>query len=128
MAAKKILVVDDEKMLTDMIKLNLDSSGDYEVLTLNSAKDILRQVHTFEPDVILLDLIMPDIGGIEVCEMLNKDPIGQKIPVIVLTAIEKDTDKLRAYKMGVVDYIVKPIDVDSIIRAIEKALSARKSD
>ena len=66
---------------------------------------------------------MPSIGGIEACEMLNKDSLAEKIPIIVVSALEKETDKLKAYKLGVVDYIVKPVEIDKLVAKIEEALS-----
>ena len=122
MDKKKIMIVDDEEDFLSMTKLVLESIGEYEVLTLPTTKDIVAHVHTFCPHVILLDLLMPGIGGLEVCEMLNKDPKGKCIPIIILSALSKDTDKLKAYKLGVVNYLTKPIGKDDLIAKIEKAL------
>lgn len=126
MEKKKILVVDDEENITVMIKNRLEYSGDYEVKTLSDARDIIRQVHSFRPDVILLDLLMPDIGGLEVCRMLNDDPLGCVTPVIVVSALSKDVDKLKAYRLGIVDYLVKPFDSKVLMIAVEKALRAKQ--
>ena len=71
---RKVLVVDDEADFLRLVKLNLEETGNYEVLTLLSAKDIVSQAKVFKPDIILLDIIMPGIKGIEACEMLNNDP------------------------------------------------------
>ena len=122
MEKKKIIVVDDEEDFFKMLKLNLEQTGQYDVLTLSSAKNIISQVNDFKPDVILLDLLMPEIGGIEACQMLNKDPVGSRVPIIALSALDKDVDKLKAYKVGVVDYLIKPASTDTIIKAIVKAL------
>lgn len=123
MRKRKIMVVDDEKDFLKITKLNLEGTNRYEVMTLSSAKDIISQVNSFKPDVILLDLLMPALGGIEVCEMLNNDPFGKNIPVIIVSALEKTVDKLKAHKVGVVDYLVKPIEADELISKIEKVLS-----
>jgi CheY-like chemotaxis protein len=122
MEKRRVMIVDDEEDFTKIIKLNLEDTGRYEVLALPNAKDILSWVHSFKPAVILLDILMPAIGGIEVCEILNNDSIGKNIPIIVLSALDKDTDKLKAYKVGVVDYLVKPIEINELITKIEKAL------
>jgi CheY-like chemotaxis protein len=119
---KKILVVDDEESFLKLVKLNLTNTGKYEVLTLSGAKDIVAQVNAFKPDIILLDIIMPGVRGIDACEMLNKDPVGARIPIIILSALDTDYDRLRAYKVGVVDYLAKPIDTADLIRRIDKAL------
>ena len=117
---KKVLVIDDEVDLLKIIKLNLEGTDSYEVSTLSSAKDIVSQVHIFKPDIILLDILMPGFDGIETCEMLNKDSVGEHIPIIILSALDKDTDKLKTFKVGVTDYLVKPIKKEDLISKIEK--------
>lgn len=119
---KKVMIVDDEKDFLMITKLNLEETGKFEVMTLSGAKDIIAQINSFRPDIILLDLLMPRIGGMEACELINKDPLGKSIPIIVLSALGKDSDKLAAYKKGIVDYLVKPIEKDELIAKIEKAL------
>lgn len=126
MKKKKVMVVDDEVDFLTMMKINLGEIGKYEVEVLAGAKDIVREVNRFKPDVILLDLLMPSIGGIEVCQMLNNDDLGRNTPIIILSALEKDKDKLMAYKSGVVDYLTKPIEIQVVIAAIEKALASRE--
>jgi CheY-like chemotaxis protein len=122
MGKSKVMVVDDEENFLKIIKLNLEGTGQYEVLTLSSAKNMLEELHRFKPDVILLDLLMPSIGGIEACEELNRDDLGSRTPVIVVSGIDKEQDKLKAYKRGVIDYLAKPIDLKTLIKVIEKAL------
>lgn len=124
---KKIMVVDDEEDFLKAIKITLEQVGKYEVMILATAKDIIEQVNKFKPDVILLDLLMPGIGGIDVCEMLNNDPIGATIPVIVLSALGKIADKAEAYRVGVVDYLVKPLDREILFNKIGKALEFKGS-
>ena len=127
MKKSRVMIVDDEEDFLKIVKLNLEASGKYEVLTLVSAKNIISEVHNFTPDIILLDLLMPMIGGIEVCEMLNKDSIGKDTPIIIVSALEKDQDKLKAYKEGIVDYLTKPIENSELIARIEKALAFKRS-
>ncbi len=122
MGKKKILAIDDEEDFLAMVKINLEDTGEYEVDTLNDPKRALDELHRFNPDVILLDMIMPSLGGIDVCEMLNNDPVGLKTPIIVLSALSKEKDKLKAYKVGVVGYLEKPVEKKDLINAIEKAL------
>jgi len=117
---KKVLVVDDETDFLKIVKINLEETNNYEVLTLSSANDIVSQVHLFKPDIILLDILMPGIKGIEACEMLNNDSLGERIPIIMLSALDKDVDKLKAFKSGVLDYLVKPIKTEDLISKIEK--------
>jgi len=122
MEKKRIMVVDDEADFLTITKLNLEETNKFEVMTLSSGKDIIANVHNFRPDVILLDMLMPGHGGIDVCEMLNNDPLASKIPVIVVSALSKYEDKRKAYKMGIVDYITKPAGKGELIAKIEKAL------
>lgn len=122
MTKKKILVIDDEINFTKIVKLNLENNGNFEVMVLPDAKDIMANLYKFKPDLILLDLLMPGIGGIEACDMLNADPLGQKIPIIILSALNKPADKVNAYKKGVVDYLLKTVDESDLIARIEKAL------
>ncbi len=121
MSKKRVLVVDDEEDFLKITKLNLEENN-YEVMTLLNSRDIIPCVHSFKPDVILLDMLMPAIGGVEVCEMLNDDPIGAKTPIIIVSALDKHEDKLKAYRVGVVYYLSKPVSKDDLIAKIEKAL------
>lgn len=122
MEKKKVMIVDDEEYFLKMLKLNLEQVGKYDVLTLLDAKDIVVKVNDFKPDVILLDLLMPEVGGIEACQMLNEDPVGSQTPIIAISALDKEEDKLKAYKVGVVDYLTKPVGINTIVKSIEKAL------
>ena len=117
---KKVLVIDDEADLLKIIKLNLEGTDSYEVSTLSSARDIVSQVHIFKPDIILLDILMPGFDGIETCEMLNNDPMGARIPIIILSALRGDADRLKTFKAGVLDYLVKPVKTEELISKIEK--------
>ena len=122
MPRKRIMVVDDEEQFLKLVKLNLEATGDYEVCILESAENIVAHVHRFKPEVICLDLLMPSMGGIEACEALNSDSDGCKIPIVIMSALDKEKDKLKAFKLGVVDYLTKPVDIKTMLAAIEKAL------
>ncbi len=126
MPKNKILVVDDEVDFTKLLKSNLEETGKYEVLALPNANDIVSQVHAFKPDIILLDIIMPGIKGIEVCEMLNNDIIGKTIPIIILSALDKDVDKYKAFRAGVVDYMSKPIGIERLIVKVDKHIQFKQ--
>ena len=118
----RVMVIDDEKDFLKVVKLNLEETGNYEVLALSTAKNLIAVVHSFEPDVILLDMRMPSIGGLDACQMLNNDPLGKSIPIIIVSALSKEQDKYRAYKEGVTDYLVKPVEKGELIAAIENVL------
>ena len=78
----RVLVIDDEEDFLKILQLNLEEAKKYEVFPLSNAKELIATVHRFKPQVILMDLRMPGIGGIEACEMLNNDPLGRGIPIL----------------------------------------------
>jgi len=119
---KRVLVVDDDPQVAGVIKAYLERTGQYEVRILSEAKGILAYVHDFKPEVILLDLLMPGIGGLEACKMLDDDSAGINIPIIVLSGLDNETDRIKAYKLGVVDYLVKSIRPKELLASVEKAL------
>jgi len=113
------MIVEDESGAVDLLKHRLESEG-YQVLGLPDSKDVISQFHNFKPDLILLDLLMPGFGGLDVCEMLNQDQDGINTPVIIVSGLNKEVDKKKAYNLGIVEYFVKPVDMDVLIKAIKK--------
>ena len=124
---KRILVVDDDEDVVVYLKKFLEKNRPYEVLALTDSREVMSQVHAFKPDVIILDLLMPHLGGLEICEELNGDALGQSIPIIIVSALWKDTDKFKASKFGIACYLVKPIDRDMLLLAIENALQSKST-
>lgn len=122
-----MLIIDDEENFAEMVKHRLEATGKYEVRALSEAKDVVSCLHEFRPNAILLDLLMPGTGGLDVCEMLNSDPIGAGTPIIVVSGPEKDVDKIKAYKLGISDYIVKPIDSHELEASIEKDVRTKEA-
>ena len=116
------MIVDDEEFFLELTKLNLEHTGKYEVMTLPGAEDIIAKVREFNPDIILLDILMPGIDGVEACKMLQKDAVGKKVPVITLTALDTNKDRSMMTNLGVADYLVKPIEKDELISKIEKVI------
>lgn len=123
---KKVLAIDDEVDFLKILKLNLEETGDYDVVISTNAKDIVRLVNENRPDVILMDILMPGVTGFDALDMLNNDPVGQGTPVIALSALEKTSDKLTAFKKGIVDYLTKPISKEDVILKIERAISRKQ--
>ena len=87
MEKKKVLVIDNDESVRVFLKVKLEKTGNYSVVALEDGKSVISKVHAFKPDIILLDLIMPTLGGIEVCDMLNNDSIGKAIPIIILSCL-----------------------------------------
>ncbi|HBU08942.1 MAG TPA: hypothetical protein DEA99_07170, partial [Candidatus Omnitrophica bacterium] len=93
----------------------------YEALAVQEAGEAFSKAKSFNPDVILLDLLMPRLGGLEICEMLNSDKETRGIPIIVVSALDKEADIKKAYRLGVVGYITKPYDLNKLLQEINKA-------
>lgn len=118
----KVMIIEDDKEIIRELKDGLEQIGNFQVKAADNIKNILEEVKLFSPDVILLDLIMPTLGGLEVCEILNNEKSTQHIPIIVITGLSKVEDRYKAYKLGVVDYITKPVVIKELIFKIRKAL------
>ncbi len=119
---KRILMIDDEVDFLRIAKLNLETTGRYEVRILPDACDIVAQVNSFRPDLILLDILMPTIDGVEVCTALKNDPLGKDVPVVALSALDTEADRERMYGVGVSDYLIKPVSKDGLIAGIDGIL------
>ena len=110
MGKKKIFVGDDEEEILGLLKNLLVSKG-FDVMTSGEPKNMFGQIKSFQPDLIMLDLLMPELGGFEICQMLNSDPWTQSIPIIIVSALDDKIDVKTAYKLGVVGYFSKPFDL-----------------
>ena len=119
---KKILIIDDDLQASESLKKLLVFSG-YEVEIVNKPKEALEKIKLFRPDLILLDLLMPGIGGFELCEIFNQDPLTSHIPIIVVSALSDYPDIKKAYKLGVVGYITKPYDFAQLLNEVKKILN-----
>lgn len=118
---KKILVVDDEKDIVDIIKYNLERENEFEVLTASNGKQTLEIAESL-PDLILLDIMMPELNGFEVCKQLKSNPHTANIPVIFLTAKENEIDEILGLELGADDYITKPISPRKVIARIKSVI------
>lgn len=123
---RKILVVDDEPNIVQTLKDRLELN-DYDVLTAFNGKEGLEIALEEQPDIILLDVIMPIMDGHEMLETLRNDPEGKNIAVIMLTARSQTEDIVRANVCGIEDYIVKPFDLSELLEKIERIFENRKS-
>jgi two-component system sensor histidine kinase/response regulator len=121
MSNPRILVVDDQPINVQLLKRKLERGG-LEVSTANNGLEALEQVKTHKPDLILLDLMMPDMDGIEVCQRLQASSETRSIPVIFVTARTTKESKLEGLAVGAVDYITKPIDLDETVARVQTQL------
>ena len=121
---KRILVVDDEPALTKMVKMNLERTGDYEVRTENQGSKTVDAAREFKPDLIFLDVMMPDMSGDEVSAQLRKDPELAKIKQIFMTAIvTRDETDAMGSNIGGNEFLAKPVKKEELIATIERVLS-----
>ena len=125
----KILLVEDDPSLTELIKYNLEQEG-FEVLVEMDGEEGLMSAQTNSPDLILLDWMLPNLSGIEICRRIRRDKTTQNIPVIMLTARSEENDRIRGLDIGSDDYITKPFSpreltarIKAMFRRIRPALS-----
>lgn len=123
----RILVVDDEGDLLEVLRRTLEAQG-YRVRTATDGESALAAATACPPDLILLDLIMPGIGGFEVCRRLRADARLQHVPVVMLTALHETPAKVQGLDAGADDYVTKPFDVAELLARIRAQLQARGTD
>jgi len=124
MSKKRILVVDDETSITRLLKLNLEQTGNYEVREENFGARAVAAAQEFRPDLVLLDVMMPDMDGGDVAAGLRQDPALRNTPVVFLTAaVKKEELGAPDGKIGGRIYIAKPLNVKGVLSVIERTLA-----
>jgi two-component system alkaline phosphatase synthesis response regulator PhoP len=121
---KTILVVDDEKDIVDLLSYNLNKEG-FTVITARNGREALLRVKQ-KPDLIILDVMMPEMDGLQVIQELKKEKNMASIPVILLTAKGSETDEIVGLEVGADDYIVKPIKIGKIVARVHAALRRKE--
>jgi len=119
---KKILLVDDEEGFLTMIKEALEIRG-FEVATASNAIDAGLQLSSKRFDLILMDIKMPGIDGLQACMAIKKNSSTENIPIIIISAITKETQIKSAHGIDVFDHFVKPVDIEKLINRIKEALA-----
>lgn len=122
----KVLIVDDEEEHCKTLKKSLEMTGRFDVLVAMKGATAVRLVKSQLPDVIVLDIMMPEMSGIEVAEALRETPVTGKIPIIFLTALLTKTEEVHvgAGALQKYDVVAKPVDIANLIRRIEAAASS----
>jgi len=122
LAAKRILLVDDEDDIREVAQLSLEMVGGWEVIAANSGQEAIRRAAAERPDAILLDVMMPDMDGPTTFRNLQADPATQGIPVLLLTAKVRTADRERFSELGVAGVLSKPFDPLTLAREIADVL------
>ena len=126
MASEKILVVDDEDHIVELIRYNLINSG-YSVITANNGIDAVRIAKEENPNLILLDLMIPGLDGYDVCKAISSDVNTKNISIIMLTAKGEELDKILGLELGADDYITKPFSIRELLARIKAILRRTKA-
>jgi len=118
---KKVLIVDDEKDIVDLIAYNLEKEG-FATLRAYDGEAALDLAKAKKPDLIILDLMLPGVRGLDVCRFIRKNPDTETLPIIMLTARSDQTDKILGLEIGADDYITKPFNVRELIARVRAVL------
>ena len=116
--SRKILVVDDERSITDLLEYNLRRNG-YQVVVAHDGRQALRLARTEQPDLVILDLMLPGLDGLDVCRVLRQE---SATPIIMLTARGKEVDRVVGLELGADDYVTKPFSVRELVARVKAVL------
>lgn len=119
---QKVLIVDDEPDTLELIGFNLKNAG-YEVVTAADGAEALRKARSTTPDLVILDLMLPEIDGLHVCKLLQVDPNTARIPILMLTAKAAEVDRILGLELGARDYVTKPFSPRELILRVRNILS-----
>lgn len=124
MSKAQILIVEDDRSLAEVLDYNLRQDG-YQTVVANDGQDGLRQAKLRTPDLIVLDLMLPLVDGLEICRRLRADPVTRNILVLMLTAKTEETDEVVGFSVGTDDYVAKPFSVKVLLERIRALLRRR---
>ena len=123
--ASRVLIVEDERDIRDLVLFHLEREG-FQVSNASSGEEALRQVRHASPDLVLLDLMLPAMGGLEVCRKLRQDPATVALPIVMLTAKGDEVDRVLGLELGADDYIVKPFSPKELLARVRAVLRRAK--
>ncbi len=118
---RKILVIDDEPDVTALISYHLKAKG-HQVEAVNSPSSSIGAARSMLPDLVILDIMMPDLNGIQICRILRADPKLRNVPIIFLTARTEEADRIAGFETGCDDYVCKPFSIKELLLRIERLL------
>jgi two-component system, OmpR family, alkaline phosphatase synthesis response regulator PhoP len=123
---KRILVVEDEPDLLELLRLRFKEEG-YAIATAMNGLDAVKKARSTMPDLILLDVMLPELDGFAVCEILRKDPATASIPVVMLTGLSGQLSRCAGIDSGATDFVTKPATPDEIVSKIKETLHQRSA-
>ena len=119
--------MDDEPEAVELVEFNLKKAG-FDVITAADGAQALKKARSIQPDLIVLDLMMPEIDGLEVCKILRRDPATARIPIIMLTAKAAEVDRIVGLELGADDYVTKPFSPRELVLRVNKVLRRGQPD
>jgi PleD family two-component response regulator len=125
-ARPRVLIADDNAQGVELLEAYL-SGSDYDIATAADGEETLSKVQEWHPDLILLDVMMPKISGFEVCKRLRANPVTQDIAVLMITALDQQSDIDRAVEAGTDDFLTKPINKTELLLRVRSVLKSRLS-
>lgn len=123
----KILVVDDEQDALELIEYNLQAAG-YRVITAADGNEAVQKARANIPDLIVLDIMLPELDGLEVCKILRRDSATASLPIIMLTAKASEIDRVLGLELGADDYVTKPFSPRELVLRVKKLLERNEDD
>ena len=124
---RKILIVDDEPDVADLVAYHLRAKG-YQVETVNDPTVSIGAARSFLPDLLILDIMMPDLNGMQICRIIRADPRLQQVPIIFLTAKAEENDRISGFETGCDDYICKPFSTKELVLRVQSILRRVSDD
>lgn len=125
LANSKILVIDDEQIIIDVITAHLNVAGFWNVVGINDSIDAVTKLKSENPDLVLVDISMPDVSGNYLIQVARTDPILQNVPLLVVTASDSEETHQRAIELGADQVLIKPVHPTSLVEHVESALSRK---
>jgi len=119
---KKILIVEDEQVILELLSEIFGDLGDYEILYAKDGKEALRIAREDNPDIILLDILLPKVSGYEVCKSIKSDRTMSRIKILILSGMAQNSDWQKAQEVGADGYITKPFDSIALVEKVEELL------
>jgi DNA-binding response OmpR family regulator len=121
----KIMVIDDDEDFTNLYKTSLRMSG-FDTTVVNQSTAAAEMAYLVRPDIFVIDLMMPELDGFQLCKLLRTEPIFKRTPIIIITALTDDDSKLTAMSAGANDYLAKPFHIDELKSRIHALLETAK--